>query len=87
MDFVGNLPESEVSNAILIVPDRFTQAQYYLLTKTTRTAADAANTYINKIWRLARACVINGLEDKCQHAMHVRRQLVGQAIYLYTYLL
>ena len=52
MDFVGELPESEGFNAILIVRDRFTKVQHYLPAKTTRTAADVATAYINEIWRL-----------------------------------
>jgi len=52
MDFVGELPESEGFNTILVVTDRFTKVQHYLPTKTTWTAADVAATYINEIWRL-----------------------------------
>ena len=52
MDFVGELTESEGFNAILVVTDRFTKVQHYLPVKTTWTAADVANAYINKIWRL-----------------------------------
>jgi len=52
MDFVGELPESEGFNAILVVTDRFTKVQHYLPAKTTWTAADVAATYINEIWRL-----------------------------------
>ena len=35
MDFVGELPESEGFNAILVVTDRSTKVQYYIPTKTT----------------------------------------------------
>ena len=52
MDFVGELPESEGFNAIRVVTGRFTKVQHYLPVKTTWTAADDANTYINEIWRL-----------------------------------
>ena len=52
MDFVGELPESEGFNAILVVTDRFTNVQHYLPAKTTWTAADVVNAYINEIWRL-----------------------------------
>ena len=52
MDFVGELPESEGFNAILVVTDRFTKAQHYIPGKTTWTAADDANAYMNEIWRL-----------------------------------
>ena len=49
MNFVGELPESEGCNAILVVTDRFTKVQYYLAAQTTYTAADVANAYINEI--------------------------------------
>ena len=52
MDFVGELPESEGFNAILVVTDRFTKVLHYLVANTTCTAADVANAYINDIWRL-----------------------------------
>ena len=54
MDFVGELPESEGFNAIVLVTDSFTEVQHYLAAKTTLTAADVANAYINKIWGLDR---------------------------------
>ena len=52
MDFIGELPESEGYNAILAVTDRFTKVQHYISGKTTWTAADIADVYINEIWRL-----------------------------------
>ena len=54
MEFVGELAESESFNAILVVTDRFTKVRHYLPAKTTWTAADLANAYINEIWRLHR---------------------------------
>ena len=51
MDFVGELPESDRFNAILVVTDRFTKMQRYLPAKTTWTAEDVANIYISDIWR------------------------------------
>ena len=36
---------------------------------------------------VVRGCVINGLADNGQYAAHIGRQLVGQGIYLYCYLL
>jgi len=51
MDFVGELPESEGFNAILIITDRFTKVQHYIPAKTTWTAEDVANIYITEIWR------------------------------------
>jgi len=52
MDFVGELPESEGFNAILVITDRFTKIQHYIPAKTTWTAEDVANIYITEIWRL-----------------------------------
>ena len=52
MDFVGELRESEGFNAILVVTDRFTKVQHYIPTKTTWTAEDVADSYINDIWKL-----------------------------------
>ena len=52
IDFVGELPESESFNAILVVTDRFTKVQHYIPAKTTWTAEDVANSYINDIWKL-----------------------------------
>ena len=52
MEFVGELAESESFNAILVVTDRFTKLQHYFPAKTTCTAADVANAYINEIWHL-----------------------------------
>ena len=52
MNFVGELPESDGFNAILIVTDRFTKVQYDIPAKTTWTTDDFANAYITDIWRL-----------------------------------
>ena len=52
MDFVGELPESEGFNAILVITDRFTKIQHYIPAKTSWTAEDVANVYITEIWRL-----------------------------------
>ena len=52
MDFVGELPESECYNAILVVTDRFTKEQNYIPANTTWTAEDVADSYINDIWKL-----------------------------------
>jgi len=52
MGFVGELLESEGFNAILVVTDRFTKVQHYIPAKTTWTAADIADFYVNEIWRL-----------------------------------
>ena len=52
MYFIGELPESEGFNAILVVTDRLTKVLHYLPAKTTCTAADVANAYMKAIWRL-----------------------------------
>ena len=52
MDFIGELPESEAFNAILVVIDWFTKVQDYVPAKTTWTAEDVADSYINDIWKL-----------------------------------
>ena len=52
MDFVGELPESEGFNAILVITDRFTKVQHYIPAQTTWTAEDVADSYINDIWKL-----------------------------------
>ena len=52
MDFIGELPESEAFNAILVVIDWFTKVQDYVPAKTTWTAEDVTNSYINDIWKL-----------------------------------
>ena len=52
MHFVRELPGSAGFNAILVVTDRFTNVQHYLPAKTTWTATEVANAYINEIWRL-----------------------------------
>ena len=51
MDFVGELPESDGWNAILVITDRFTKMQRYIPAKTTWTAEDIANVYITDVWR------------------------------------
>ena len=51
IDFIGESLESEVFCAILVVTDWFTKVQYYIPAKTTWTAEDIANSYINDIWR------------------------------------
>ena len=52
MDFVGELPESEAFYAILVVTGQFTKVQHYIPAKTTWTAEDVADSYINDIWKL-----------------------------------
>ena len=52
MDFVGQLPESEGFNTILVVTDGFTKVQHYITPKTTWTAENVADSYINDMWNL-----------------------------------
>ena len=52
IDFVGELPESEGFNAILVITDWFTKVQHHIPAKTTWTVEAVANSYINNIWRL-----------------------------------
>ena len=52
IDFVGPLPESEGFNVIRVVTDQLTKVEYYIAVKTTCTAENVADTYINDIWRL-----------------------------------
>ena len=52
MDFVGELPQSESHNTILVVTDWFTKVQNHIQFKTTCTAEDLADSYINDIWKL-----------------------------------
>ena len=51
MDFIGELPESEGYNAILVITDRFTKMQIYIPAKTTWTAEDVADAYILYVFR------------------------------------
>ena len=51
MDFVGELPQLEGFNPILVITDHFTKMQRYVPAKTTWTAEDVANVYITNIWR------------------------------------
>ena len=52
MDLVGELPESEGFNTILVVIEQFTIVKHYIVAKTTYIAGDVADSYINNIWRL-----------------------------------
>ena len=52
MDFVGELLKSEAFNAIPVGADQFTKVQHYIPAKTTWTAEDIADSYINDIWTL-----------------------------------
>ena len=52
MEFVGELPESEGFNAILVVKDWLTKVPHYMPAKTTWTAANKADIYIKEIGRV-----------------------------------
>ena len=52
IDFIGELPESEAFNVILVVTDRFTKVQHYVPAKTTWTAENIADSYVNDSWKL-----------------------------------
>ena len=43
MHFVGELPESEAFDTILVVTDQFTKVYHYIPAKTTCTAEDDTN--------------------------------------------
>ena len=49
MDFVGELPESEGFNVILVITDRFTKMRCYIPARDTWTAEDVANVYITEV--------------------------------------
>ena len=51
MDFVGELPESEGFNMILVITDRFTKMQCYIPARNTWTAEDVTNVYITDVWK------------------------------------
>ena len=52
MDFVGELPESEGFNPILVVTNQLTKVQHCMQAKTICTAKDVADSYISDIWKL-----------------------------------
>ena len=52
MDCVAELPESELFNPMLVVTDQFTKVQGYIAAKTTCTAENNVDLYLNNIWKL-----------------------------------
>ena len=52
IDFIGELPESRGFHAILVSIDQFGKVQHYIPAKTTWTAEDNTDCYINDIWRI-----------------------------------
>ena len=51
MDFVGELPESEGYNAILVITDWLTKMQLYIPAKTMWNSKDVANAYLCEVWK------------------------------------
>ena len=49
MDFIGELPESDGYNAILVITDRFMKMQHYIPAKISWTSEDVANAYLCNI--------------------------------------
>ena len=47
IDFIGELPESEAFNAILVVRDGFSRLQHYIVAIQSCTAEEVADSYIN----------------------------------------
>lgn len=52
MNFITSLPESECSNAILVLVDRLSKMGHYILCRDSATAADVASLYLQSIWKL-----------------------------------
>ena len=52
IDFVGELPESEGFNVILVITDQFTKVQHHIPVRTTWTTVDVADAYICYVWKL-----------------------------------
>jgi len=49
IDFIGELPESNSYNAILVIIDHFTKMQYYIPVKTSWTSEDVANACLYNV--------------------------------------
>lgn len=53
MDFITNLPETlNGDDAIFVVVDRLTKQAHFIVCKTTATAKDIAQLFIEQVWRL-----------------------------------
>ena len=52
MDFVGELPNSEGFNAILVVTDRLTKMRHLIPCHTTATATDTATMFFHYVFKL-----------------------------------
>ena len=83
MDFMGELPESAGFNTILVDTDRFTTVQHYMPAKTTWTAEDVADSYVNDIWKLyglrRHITSDHGLQFASKFLKEVNRKQIGRA--------
>lgn len=52
MDHISQLPDSQGYDAILVIVDRFSKMAHFIPAKTTDTAVDLADQFVNKIIRL-----------------------------------
>ena len=52
MDFITNLPKSSGYDSILVVVCYLTKMAHFIATKTTATAVDVAQTFIDQVFRL-----------------------------------
>ena len=75
IDFVKELPESEGFNAILVVTDRITKVQQYILAKTTWTAENVDDSYINNLWKLYALLRHITLDHACQFPLMCLKKL------------
>ena len=52
MDFVTGLPESNCSDAIMVVIDRLLKMRHFIATTTTVSAQDAADLLVRNVFKL-----------------------------------
>ena len=52
MDFITELPESQVKTQILVVVDRFTKMAHFISLETNATARDVADTFLKEVGKL-----------------------------------
>ena len=66
MDFITELPESQVKTQILVVVDRFTKMAHFISLETNATARDVADTFLKEVWKLDRLLseIISDMEAK-----------------------
>ena len=51
-DFIGELPESEKKNAILVVVDRKSKGAHFIACTTSETAESTARLFLDNVWKL-----------------------------------